>query len=120
MSILINSIHLIPFYIQSGYGIPDHFSTIGSEYTDLYTALKYVNKDGLGYWVQMVDTTYPFSGGGSTFSGGTVNGSTYFTNGLTANTISATTYYNLPLNWYAEYSSPPITTPISTGVGSIA
>ena len=29
-------------------------------------------------------------------SGGTVTGGTVFTNGLTANTISATTYYNLP------------------------
>jgi hypothetical protein len=57
MSTLINSFDLTPFYIQSGYGIPDHFSTIGSEYTDLDTAIKYVNKDGLDYWVQMVDTT---------------------------------------------------------------
>ena len=30
------------------------------------------------------------------FTGGTVSGSTNFTNGLSANTISATTYYNLP------------------------
>jgi len=89
MSTLINSFDLTPFYIQSGYGIPNHFSTLGSEYTDLDTAIKYVNKNGLDYWVQMVDTTYPFSGG-------TVTGSTNFTNGLTANTISATTYYNLP------------------------
>jgi len=36
------------------------------------------------------------TGGGGTFSGGTVTGPTIFTNGLTANTISATTYYNLP------------------------
>jgi hypothetical protein len=34
----------------------------------------------------------------STFTGGTVSGSTTFTNGLTANTISATTYNNLPLS----------------------
>jgi hypothetical protein len=34
----------------------------------------------------------------STFTGGTVTGSTDFTNGLTANTISATTYYNLPVS----------------------
>ena len=33
---------------------------------------------------------------GSNFTGGTVNGATNFTNGLTANTISATTYQNLP------------------------
>ncbi len=31
-----------------------------------------------------------------TFSGGTVTGNTVFTQGLTANTISATTYQNLP------------------------
>ena len=30
------------------------------------------------------------------FTGGTVSGETNFTAGLTANTISATTYYNLP------------------------
>ena len=36
--------------------------------------------------------------GGSTFTGGTVTGATNFTNGLTANTISATTYYNLPID----------------------
>ena len=35
------------------------------------------------------------SGGGS-FTGGTVTGPTTFTNGLSANTISATTYQNLP------------------------
>jgi hypothetical protein len=39
--------------------------------------------------------------GGSTFTGGTVNGATIFTNGLTANTISATTYYNLPTDVYS-------------------
>ena len=33
-----------------------------------------------------------------TFTGGTVTGATNFTNGLTANTISATTYFNLPIN----------------------
>jgi hypothetical protein len=33
------------------------------------------------------------------FTGGTVTGSTNFTNGLTANTISATTYQNLPIDY---------------------
>jgi hypothetical protein len=36
--------------------------------------------------------------GGGTFTGGTVTGPTRFTNGLTANTFSATTYQNLPLD----------------------
>lgn len=35
---------------------------------------------------------------GSSFTGGTVSGATRFTNGLTASTISATTYQNLPLD----------------------
>jgi len=38
------------------------------------------------------------TGGGSTFTGGTVTGPTNFTDGLSANTISATTYYNLPID----------------------
>ena len=48
------------------------------------------------------------TGGGGVFTGGTVTGPTYFTNGLTANTISATTYYNLPKDIYVTggtYSS---------------
>ena len=40
------------------------------------------------------------TGGGGTFTGGTVTGATNFTGGLTANTISATTYYNLPIDVY--------------------
>jgi hypothetical protein len=38
------------------------------------------------------------SGIGSIFTGGTVSGPTTFTNGLSANTISATTYQNLPVS----------------------
>lgn len=51
------------------------------------------------------------SGGGGTFSGGTVTGPTTFTNGLTANTISATTYLNTPIviqNSSNLFSSAPI------------
>jgi hypothetical protein len=40
------------------------------------------------------------SGGGSTFTGGTVTGPTIFTDGLTANTFSATTYLGLPTDVY--------------------
>jgi hypothetical protein len=38
------------------------------------------------------------SSSSSTFSGGTVSGPTNFTNGLSANTIYATTYQNLPIS----------------------
>ena len=37
-------------------------------------------------------------GGSATFSGGTVVGTTTFTNGLSSNSISATTYQNLPIS----------------------
>lgn len=42
-------------------------------------------------------------------SGGTVSGGTIFTNGLTANTISATTYYNLPVSGLTEGNGISIT-----------
>jgi hypothetical protein len=62
---------------------------------------KYVDGNELNGWVLTSDndgnaTWQAPSGGGSVFTGGTVNGPTNFTNGLSANTISATTYYNLP------------------------
>jgi hypothetical protein len=43
--------------------------------------------------------------GGGTFTGGTVNGATNFTNGLSANTISATTYLNLPLPAFFNFGT---------------
>ena len=55
-----------------------------------------------------VTGTYPnfgvsFTGTtGSNFTGGTVTGATNFTNGLTANTISASTYQNLPSFNFAQ------------------
>ena len=50
------------------------------------------------------------------FTGGTVTGATNFTNGLTANTISATTYYNLPTGQYLPLSGGTVSgTTIFTG-----
>lgn len=43
-------------------------------------------------------STYTITGLTTPFTGGTVIGATNFTNGLTANTISATTYQNLPIS----------------------
>jgi len=51
-------------------------------------------------------------------SGGTVSGNTYFTSGLTANTISATTYQNLPTDVYVTggtYTNGEITFFNNTG-----
>ena len=69
----------------------------------------YINFSGNNVSISYVNpNTLVFSaetsgGGGSTgnylpLSGGTVTGATIFTAGLTANTISATTYYNLPFS----------------------
>jgi len=49
------------------------------------------------------------TGVGGTFNGGTVTGSTIFTSGLTANTISATTYQNLPATPYLNLSGGTVT-----------
>ena len=51
----------------------------------------FTNNTGGTFSVTGFSTTTPFTGG-------TVSGATNFTNGLTANTISATTYYNLPVD----------------------
>ena len=53
--------------------------------------------------------TYITSGITNSFTGGTVSGSTEFTNGLTANTISATTYQNLPVSGLTEGSNISLT-----------
>jgi hypothetical protein len=44
-----------------------------------------------------------------TFTGGTVTGATIFTDGLTANTISATTYQNLPATPFLPLSGGTVT-----------
>jgi hypothetical protein len=90
MATNITSFPLGGINFQSGFGVPNHLSTKGSIYIDLFTAIEYSNKDGLNTWLPNFDTNL-----GSDFflalSGGTVNGDTNFTNGLSANTISATT-----------------------------
>lgn len=60
----------------------------------VYTGDPSQNIAGSSYKAELQQLSSIFSG--STFTGGTVSGATNFTNGLTANTISATTYQNLP------------------------
>ena len=61
------------------------------------TAIVYINKDGVAFWAEFLDSTFVITGGtGSYFTGGTVTGPTNFLNGVTASTISASTYYGLP------------------------
>jgi hypothetical protein len=102
--------------IQSGVGVPNHIANIGTLYIDKITGIVYINKNNLADWAYMQDSQTPSSGdtgsiknfeylnntfyisdSDSTYpatinvvTGLTVNGS------LSANTISASTYYNLP------------------------
>ena len=69
----------------------------------VYTGDTSQNIAGSSYKAELGQLAGLFSGGSVSgdylpLSGGTVSGSTNFTNGLTANTISATTYLNLPLD----------------------
>jgi hypothetical protein len=59
------------------------------------------------------------STGGGTFTGGTVTGATSFTGGLTANTISATTYYNVSSNFQYEIHVSQVDGNDTTGNGDL-
>ena len=88
-------------------------------FTDIYVTggtysagtLTFTNTSGGTFSVSGLPTT-------TTFTGGTVTGSTNFTNGLSANTISATTYQNLPTDIRvtgATYSNNTFTFRNNTG-----
>ncbi len=59
--------------------------------------------------------TISSTAGGGTFTGGTVTGPTTFINGLSANTISAATYQNLPVTVSAITASNGVSANTSTG-----
>jgi hypothetical protein len=46
----LRSVDIGSVLIQSGFGNPNHISTIGSIYVDLNTALVYVNQNGISTW----------------------------------------------------------------------
>ena len=85
----------------SGYGITDAYPLNSNPrgyltaYTDTYTTGG-TYSNGSAVFTNNSGGTFTVNGFTTPFTGGTVAGATQFTNGLTANTISATTYLNLP------------------------
>jgi len=75
--------------------------------------LVYVTDGDGSQWVQPNNGGSNTGSTGSNFTGGTVTGATNFTNGLTGNTISATTYYNLPISGVTDGTG--ISTSITDG-----
>ena len=69
--------------------LPKDIFVTGGTYSNGSTT--FTNNTGGTFTITGFSTTTPFTGG-------TVSGPTTFTNGLTANTISATTYQNLPID----------------------
>jgi hypothetical protein len=70
--------------------LPTDIRVTGGTYSASVSTIIFTNNTGGTFNVSGI------TDGGGTFSGGTVTGPTNFTNGLTANTISATTYLGLP------------------------
>ena len=69
------------------FNLPTDIRVTGGTYSG--STIIFTNNTGGTFSVTGITTS-------SAFTGGTVTGATSFTNGLTANTISATTYFNLP------------------------
>jgi hypothetical protein len=106
-------------YITSAYTVGDGYSDI-SGVTNGNLALKSFS----GTNITIIDSGSKLTFSGISvndvpqFSGGTVSGATIFTNGLTANTISATTYQNLPTDVFVTggtYSNGTATFTNNTG-----
>jgi hypothetical protein len=74
------------------YNLPTDIYTTGGTYNS--GSATFTNNTGGTFTV----TGFGTGGGSTEFTGGTVTGATSFIDGLSANTISATTYYNLPID----------------------
>jgi hypothetical protein len=74
-------------------GSTDYVDFTFYQITGVARSILYGTAQGSGTWFS---AALLVGGGGSSFTGGTVNGPTTFTGGLTANTLSATTYLGLP------------------------
>lgn len=74
--------------------LPTDVRVTGGTFNQISSTITFTNNTGGTFTV----TGITVSSSSSSFTGGTVTGATYFSNGLSANTISATTYLNLPVD----------------------
>jgi hypothetical protein len=96
-------------------GSTDYVDFTFYQITGVARSILYGTAQGSGTWFS---AALLVGGGGSSFTGGTVNGPTTFTGGLTANTLSATTYLGLPTDIQltgGTYSSGTTTFTNNTG-----
>lgn len=73
-------------FLQTGNGIPNHISNIGTFYLDLNSSILYQNKNGAALWTYFLDSTTVITASGST--SGTYTPTLTLVNNIT----SATTY----------------------------
>ena len=105
----------------SGYGITDAYPLNSNPrgyltaYTNTYTTGG-TYSNGSAVFTNNSGGTFTVNGFTTPFTGGSVTGATNFTNGLTANTISATTYLNLPTGQYLPLSGGTLTGTLSVPI----
>ena len=105
------------FYVDSVYAInyyglpsfPNTYVTGFSLSNDVITLTQNSNDVYSSFTISLSAYTGNTSGEYLPISGGTVTGGTNFTSGLTANTISATTYNNLPVSGITEGTNIGVT-----------
>jgi len=107
-SIVINSISATTYQ-----NLPIDIRVTGGTYSNGTATFK--NNTGGTFTV----SGFTVTSGGGTFTGGTVTGATNFTGGVTANTISATTYYNVSSNFQCEIHVSQIDGNDTTGNGTL-
>lgn len=93
MSSKIRESRLIPYNMQAGEGVPSHLSPAGTFYFDNLSGVTYQNIDGLSNWSTFFSSyNNSFLGQYLPLSGGTMTGGLVANSGVTASTISQTTY----------------------------
>ena len=107
-----NDFYVDSVYATNYYGLPSFPNTYVTGFSlsnDVITLTQNSNDVYSSFTISLSAYTGNTSGEYLPISGGTVTGGTNFTSGLTANTISATTYDNLPVSGITEGTNIGVT-----------